>query len=349
MITVRFSCACQRVKGSARVLNSTLPLPFSLCHCNVCRHQSGLLCASYVSIGDSATDFKVEGPLIDYKSSDFVTRSFCSHCGANVWFEDKREKQPYVCTGTLTKSEGIIKLKNHIFVIDTTDGGLSTWIPDADIIAWEEFPRKSKQITVSIEPAQKTPASGTSEVQAYCYCRGVQFKITRPNQHSKLPSSPWSDLLKPYHSHSTENVGDVKWWLRDDDTKYLAGLCACKSCRLASGFDIQAWAFVPKANILQVDESLLDYGMGTLKQYDTAGGVHRNFCGRCGATVFFHCDERPDVVDVSVGLFDADEGVRAESWFEWCTSRISFEEAAHNENLISRLSAGLRHRGSDKR
>ncbi|GAB1312391.1 hypothetical protein MFIFM68171_02601 [Madurella fahalii] len=31
--------------------------------------------------------------------------------------------------------------------------------------------------------------------------------------------------------------------------KYLAGTCACASCRLTSGFEVQSWAFVPVRNI----------------------------------------------------------------------------------------------------
>ncbi len=339
--TVRFSCACQRVTGSAEVPNSKLPLPFTLCHCNICRHQTGLLCGSYVTLKEGTTNFKAEGPLTNYETSDIVTRCFCSHCGANVWLQYKREDRPNICSGALDKADGIIKLKNHIFVSDTKDGGLSTWIPDSDIAAWEGFSKENKQIDVTAMSITQSTVEHTTELYAHCQCKGVQFKITRPNQASKDLSSPWPDLVKPYHSESPENKEDVKWWLRADDTKYLAGSCACKSCRVASSFDIQSWAFVPKANILQLDEKPLDFGMGSLEQCSTAEGVHRNFCGKCGATVFWHCDERSDLVDVSVGLLDAEEGARAGSWLEWWTNRVSFEEAAQNKDLISRLGAGL--------
>jgi hypothetical protein len=33
-------------------------------------------------------------------------------------------------------------------------------------------------------------------------------------------------------------------------------------------------------------------------------------------------------MDVSVGLLDADEGARAETWLDWWTGRVSFAEDA---------------------
>lgn len=348
MTTVHFSCACQRVTGSAKVPNPMLPLPYSLCHCNICRHQTGLLCGSYVTLLEGTTDFKVEGPLINYRTSDIVTRYFCSNCGANVWLQDKRGNGPDICSGVFEKAEGIIELKNQIFVHDTKDGGLSTWIPDSDIAAWEGFSKESKQLNIEVEHPPKVTSDDSTELHAHCQCKGVQFKITRPNQASKDVFANWPDLVKPYHSDSPENKEDVKWWLCANDTKYLAGTCACRSCRVACGFDIQAFAFVPKTNILQLDDSPLDFRMGSLRRYQSSDGVYREFCGKCGATVFWRCDERPDLLDVSVGLLDAREGARAESWLEWWTDRVSFEEAAQNKDLISRLGAGLmRWRGAE--
>ncbi|CAJ2503617.1 Uu.00g110110.m01.CDS01 [Anthostomella pinea] len=50
--------------------------------------------------------------------------------------------------------------------------------------------------------------------------------------------------------------------------------------------------------------------------YRSSSGVVREFCDRCGATVFWHDGDRPELIDVSVGLLDAAEGARAESWLE---------------------------------
>ncbi|KAL8663375.1 MAG: hypothetical protein Q9202_003894 [Teloschistes flavicans] len=126
----------------------------------------------------------------------------------------------------------------------------------------------------------------------------------------------------------------------------------------SSGYDLQAWCFVSKVNIRQIDGKELDYEMGMLKQYCHSQGAYRNFCQRCGATVFWHDDERPGVVDVSVGLLDAEEGARSEDWLEWATARVSFEEFASNKTLVSSelqlgttedLTKGQKDRGTSKK
>jgi hypothetical protein len=142
-------------------------------------------------------------------------------------------------------------------------------------------------------------------------------------------------------AHS-ENTADVKWWLRAGDTKYLAGTCACRSCRLASGVPVQTWAFVPKVNIELPDGLPWTFASGSLRQYNSSQGCYREFCSVCGATAFWHCEERPELVDVSVGLLRAPEGARAGTWLDWWTSRVSFREEALDAPLIEELETGLR-------
>lgn len=88
--------------------------------------------------------------------------------------------------------------------------------------------------------------------------------------------------------------------------------------------------------------------MGTLKRYESAKGIRREFCGTCGATCFWHSDERPGLIDVSVGLLEADTGARAEEWLAWCTERVSFAEHAQNKSLISNLGKGLKAWGKER-
>ena len=338
--TLQFSCACRKVTGSASIPTERLPLPFDICHCNDCRHQSGLLAASYATLPEGSTDITFEGPIAEYRSSEMVTRSFCSHCGANVLFQDFNDPRPDIPTGIFDETHDIIELRGHIFVPDSKDGGLSAWVPD--VPAFERYANRSKRVHFSDNRGSTSAVTGNTELEAYCHCKGVQFKISRPTGASKELSSPWPDLQKPYISGPPENKDDVKWWLCANDSKYLAGTCVCNSCRLASGFDIQTWAFIPKANILQSNGDSLSFDIGTLKQYKSSEGTFREFCGKCGATVFWHCDQRPHLIDVSVGLLHAGEGARSETWLEWWTDRVSFEEEAQNRELISKLSAGLK-------
>lgn len=337
--TVRFSCACRQVTGSFKAHDRDLPLPLTLCHCDTCRHQSGLLCNTYATLPGGA-EFEVSGPLEFYKASKAMFRFFCNHCGANVYVEDTNTEDRDICTGVLEKAEGIVRLEKHIFVVDSKDGGMSDWIPDVD--AWEGFSKDGKKLEADWKGHPKASSEKAQELQAHCHCKGVQFKITRPDESSANFTAPRGDIVGPPTTEQDPSKDDGAWWLRENGTKYLGGTCACNECRLASGFDIQTWAFVPKANIQQLDGKPLDFNIGTLKRYDSSEGTHREFCSKCGATVFWHSDSRPGLIDVSAGLLDAEEGARAESWLGWKTERVSFEEEAQNKDLISRLGAGLK-------
>lgn len=264
-----------------------------------------------------------------------------------------------VCSGVIDRivdHETINQLEEvvqHEFVGDTKDGGVAICFAQGEghlVPFFMNSPGGAKVEGSAQELLTELQRSATASIDknphmlsAGCHCGGVKFQITRPNASSRGCSSPWPDLVIPYHSSSSANPQDIKWWLREDDTKYLAGTCACRSCRLGSGSPIQTWAFIPKANILQMDDRTLDYDMGTLKQIESSPGCFREFCSRCGATVFWHCLERPDLVDVSVGLLRAPEGSRAVTWLDWWADRVSFREEAFDKQLIDQLEKGLHH------
>jgi hypothetical protein len=140
--------------------------------------------------------------------------------------------------------------------------------------------------------------------------------------------------MVPYHTHdaSIPNPSNHTWWLCGPaSTKYRAGTCACRSCRLTSGFEIQPWAFIPRANILFPPSAPASWDFptlppGTLRAYHSSAGVCREFCPSCGATVFWHDALRPLLLDVSVGLLRAPDGARAEAWLAWWCRRVSFED-----------------------
>ena len=233
----------------------------------------------------------------------------------------------------------------HLRIFDTKDGGLSRWLLEIEGVEPEcdySLPPPSSLVQPpAAEPRKGAPSddSDEEEVQketllASCDCGTVKFQITRPDEESLLPSAAFPDLMIPYcddKQHIAKNDGDAKWWVVDN--KYRAGTCACRSCRLSSGFEIQTWAFIPRANILLTldDETTepLDFDTiphGVLHGYSSSEGVTRNFCGTCGATVFWHRDDRPELIDVSVGLLRATEGARAPSWLCWWKKRVSFAE-----------------------
>jgi len=257
--------------------------------------------------------------------------------------EEKEDEEWEVATGVMSKTDGLVQIDSNIYCADTLDGGASDWIKTQNGEPVSSYPASRKPNDKNDDlPIPKGTSNSQTPLKASCHCSTVRFTISRPNATSKDLWSPLSDLIIPFHTGDPQikNPDNVPWWLRDHDTKYLAGTCACRSCRLISGFEIQTWAFVPRVNISIVvpegngsktgsAEVPLDFTTlppGVLKSYRSSPGVVREFCGTCGATAFWHDEERPDLVDVSVGLLEADEGARAEGWLDWWTGRVSFEE-----------------------
>lgn len=378
----KISCQCgataQLVTAAGEWERNFAKAGIDHCHCNTCRHTTGVLCTSYVPIS-KPSNFEA---LKTYKSSLNVFRYFCATCGCHVFRCDETglESSWAVATGVILERSGdaqdnsgdrespeVEQYARHTNVEDTKDGGLSIWIPgltrDNKITG---HPQTHDHLIV--DEADK-------ELQAYCHCGTVRFHITRPDDTSRIPHSGLPDLIVPFRTGdpAIKNDIDRKWWLRPEGagqpTHYMAGTCACKSCRLISGFEIQTWAFVPRSNIMfhlpsdptssgnstsaKLESlSFTTLPPGILRTYESSPGVLRESCVKCGATVFWHDKWRPDLIDVSVGLFDAVEGARAETWLEWWKGRVSFAEDAGSgrsgviaegaESLIQNLSTGLK-------
>ncbi|KAL4900499.1 hypothetical protein BDW74DRAFT_161515 [Aspergillus multicolor] len=325
------SCLCAKV--AQQVLFQSANNVLNLCHCTACRTVTGQICTSYYLLREEPQ----LGGLEKYQQSDSLTRYFCGTCGSHVFAHD-------IYTGRFLVSSGLInnppqtETIRHWGVTDTRDDGLLSFLPgdaaEASALCWVS----SQAAAARTEKL----SSNRDQLLAKCHCGGIEFYITRPDSTSENPWSPWPDLLVPYNSDaSAENEEDVKWWLRAGKTKYLAGTCACRSCRLASGFPIQTWAFIPKSNILTGQGSELTFDADTMKRYESSPQIYREYCSRCGASVFWHCEKRPLLIDVSVGLLHAESGLRAEKWLHWATGRTSFAEMAVDKSLIQGLELGL--------
>lgn len=332
---VNAQCLCGQVRQNLRLAATAFPVQTSLCHCSSCRFTSGVLCTAYLDLACNPSSF---ANLTVYHISENVSWLFCTTCGGHVLAHDNYLDTYKVAAGTIDHSRDVLQIRQHISVADTVDGGLATFLTTIG----------GRALVVDTQSADQT-ANATSDrredkLQARCHCGGVEYHITPANEESLHVSSPWPDLLMPFHSESVDlaNKQDAKWWMRADGNKYLAGTCACTSCRLTAGFPIQCWAFVPKVNIIGVDLKPIDFRMGSLQQFESSPGKFRHFCGTCGATVFWRCDERPDLIDVSVGLLRSPKGARAEDWLEWETGRVSFVEMAIDRELVTALEKGLR-------
>jgi hypothetical protein len=113
----------------------------------------------------------------------------------------------------------------------------------------------------------------TVSASCHCHCRGVRFKLTRPDAASPGP----------------DGAGGARWWLRDSGQHYAAvfDVCASASCRRTTGFELVAWAHVPRVKCLHVGwVARLSWALARLQAMGVARAFIGDFCGRCGAGVF---------------------------------------------------------------
>ena len=361
--SITSTCACGNFNFKVDYPNEQLPIDRGLCLCDSCRRLTGSAGISYIIVPPARTIDISKFNLTKHVTSDRLTRYFCPTCSCHVLVFVARNQCWYLATGPWDRTEGLINWLGSKWVEDTLDGGISIWLndivrPDGKkkplqrwlLYDWEGGALVPDHTPLDALPEGKKVEPNLDKLEAQCHCGGVQFYITRPNEESKKVKSPFPDLMVPYHSHASENPENETWWLRDNNRKYLAGLCTCKSCRTTSGFEIQPWAFVPKCNIFWKDGFPMDFGKGTLRRYESSKDIWREFCSVCGSICFWHCKEnRPDLIDVSVGLLDPKEGARVENWLEWWTERVSFREMAVSTSLVNSLEEGLKKWGDKRR
>lgn len=318
---------------------------YRVCHCQFCRYSSGQLMCPRTPLENSPSTHD----LRETRNAG-ASLYFCPRCGCHVF--QQLNAQWFVATGTITSDnlpDGSLPNVEHHAVETTLDGGLATFFKNI-----RSFPSADEALSYDVPSAQE------DHLKAKCWCGRVELEITRPSKESLLPTIDFPDLMRPYSQDDQRpgyNPDDEKWWMVPQpssdtpaaDSKYLAGHCACASCRRTSGFKIQSWAFIPRANIF-----IRNGNMGPLSfdddaparrlmsAYKTSPNVERNFCTDCGATIFYHNSTRPGLMDVSVGLLRAKEGVLARDWLSWWTARVSFsEQALEGRHGASRGWAGV--------
>jgi hypothetical protein len=349
--TLNASCLCGNAKFQITLPNTSLPLDAHLCHCSICRRTHGTLCTFHARIPKPSS---LEG-MTGYKTSPDSkgTRYFCSKCGTQMCDgSDDNAKDWCISTGVVDKTEGIFEFKHHIFVPSTGDGGFSEFLPkigDRALKYWEGHQEESRELT----PAWKDSITKTADpepkddrLHAHCHCGGVSLYLSRPNYESSpafkadfpdlpMPGPEPRDRQKEYEQNN--------WWIATSRSKFIAGNCACTSCRLGAGCEIVQWAFVPICFVTQADGSPCSRLFGTLKEYNSSDSTWRTFCGTCGASVFWqNMVHRPKVINIAVGLFDDESGARADGWFEWRTSKLSGFDDALNKDLAGSVKDGAK-------
>ena len=356
LIPIKARCHCGALTASSTFPRSSLPIPLHLCSCTNCRYASGLLAITSLSFKRPIT---LSGPYTRYDPladpSSGYAWCFCPTCGTPIREETKDPNTHSLTGGTLDPKdlpEDAIDFRGCVLTVTAADGGMAVWF-DESVAKWELNEEGGKKGgDWKPNPKRKEPKQPKREdrdrLRCECHCGGVRFEITRPGAAEETLKVA-EKSTQP--GREGQEVSKEKWWVRSDGTKYAACLCTCNSCRLTAGFDVQSWAFVPRANIVYegTDRALpfplKDGDLGSLKRYESSKGISRFFCGKCGAKVLFQEDQNPGLVDVSVGLMRADSGARAEEWLEWRWGRVSSAADALNKPLVRKLEKGLREWG----
>lgn len=379
--TIKATCLCGDAAHSITLPSHAFPIPTYFCSCSSCRHMTGTM---FLSTAFLPPSYQPSSSLLDkltsFKFSDRITLYFCKRCGSTMLsFCVPKPSNTYrsaswdVMTGTLEAFDSILDPKGYEYIHDTRDGGFSDFMPTLnnrpldrwshDIDTSPRLPLHWRNPSPSVESLNHAT---TARLSAHCKCNTTTFHIARPSLQSTRATRSWPDLLIPHHSSQNPNPKNTTtkepWHLRASQRKFLAGLCSCTSCRLASGQEITAWAFVPLVDISLDAEGTVPLELstvtgtggtastvGSLRTYKSSENVMRSFCSVCGAIVFFALSEPNQtaeemLLDVAVGLLDAPEGARAEDWLEWCTSRLSFREDAvgRADSLADGVEKGLR-------
>ncbi|CAK1359963.1 hypothetical protein CB0940_06080 [Cercospora beticola] len=343
--TFKASCICGNISHEISIRKADLPLRGYMCHCDSCRHMTGALCLTvtflpaYYEPAKSLVD-KLKG----FQFSKRIIQYHCPTCGCQMMarcVEDAEDPDSKVTwdttTGTLDDIDKHIDWQGHEFLSDTLDGGFADMLLEVHGKKLDRWPGRfgegKDQLPVYWQSSSGSSLSRTSsdKLHAYCKCGGVDFCVGQPSPRSVIVNKVWPDKSSASDITESDAPDSIEqYWLHDDHTKFPAGLCGCDSCRLASGMEATFWAFVPKMDISLDKEGKIpfnfEFGIEKLKKYTSSAGCHRYFCDTCAATCFYMADDRKFMVDISVGLFAAAEGAKAQSWLSWRTSHLSFRE-----------------------
>ena len=83
-----------------------------------------------------------------------------------------------------------------------------------------------------------------------------------------------------------------------------ASHCHCSMCRKAHGAAFGTYAAARAADFRIVS------GEDRIVRYRSSAGIVRTFCARCGSTLQWLRESKPEIVDIALGVLDDDPGVK---------------------------------------
>lgn len=349
------TCLCGSISEPGSLLSDQeTPVYAEMCHCETCRYTTGAFSASFSPLKSSPSATTLD-KLQAYRSSNIATRYFCPTCGCSCVFYTAPRDQWYFMSGaiehipaieTTAEPGNIFRVMRHAHILDTKDGGLApfllqlagrsvpTWagIPPPMSASQEAFDLSHDKILSLLSASSKSPAHPPQEdsyLTAACHCGGVNLQIKRANH------APEDQSLCNYPP---------------DTTKHPTYLCACRSCRLSTGVSLYPWTLVNAENVFNgktltstdsparitfgFEASNPDANPGlSLKHYWSSHNTCRSFCERCGAAISYWCAQRPEELDITVGILRSDDGSMARKWLGWAWGECSFSEESTDMEL----------------
>lgn len=334
-VGITAACLCTKHLFTTSVQRSTLPLHAWACHCSSCRRVTGALYTTSAPWPGEPPSDELLGDLSRWHFSDKVDLLFCGVCSSPMFWAIKQVNlgiKLAFFTGALrnTNDAKLFEIKNHEFVSSTGDGGASVWLKrlgrdQDDVPRWTGKAGASKPVDPvwpSTEDLRRLREKymAQSVVAIRCHCGGVDLRLRRDAAH--------------FASTKAENL---PFFIDPSSHKMLATFDACDSCRMFFGGDVIHWTFAllrqldfarlgeasssfPKTTTelcKAVSDPMKDARLGSLSYFASSPDVQRYFCSRCSASIFYAVDDRPELVDIAVGVLGTEDGARAESFLSW--------------------------------
>ncbi|TFK27695.1 hypothetical protein FA15DRAFT_701697 [Coprinopsis marcescibilis] len=346
---INAGCFCGSNEFKIPLETAKLPAETAMCHCNICRHSTGATNTFGLAFSgppltlDSTDEYRVPGNLSNltqYNSSPNLTRYFCTKCSCKILAkaEGKDGTQHwYASVGALEQVDGIVKLARHVYVGDTLDGGISNHIPQYAGVTIPRFKQSGAGETVDADWGTKGSANSTADskdvLRFHCHCKGVEVYAKRATE-IKDPNREW--WFVPGKTSS-------------DPIRFATKHCVCTSCRRTSGAMPTTWTFVPETHILDgrtmepINLSNAEKRPPTLRQFESSPGVYREFCGSCGATVFYWEPANLPKMDIATGLLDQEQsgGVLGNDWFKWSEKGVGYREDEVIPEFLDAITKGV--------
>lgn len=115
-MAIHGSCLC----GGVEIAVGEPFRRITYCHCTMCRKFHGSASAAYLSARkENVSVVKGEDIVRDYASSTWAGRSFCSKCGASLFYTPREGPWIGVAAGILDEDPGLRPIA-HIFTASPT-------------------------------------------------------------------------------------------------------------------------------------------------------------------------------------------------------------------------------------